>query len=633
MSLIKQLWIAIAAITLISLGGSLVVSALSARHYLEQQLSVKNIDNANSLALSLSQMEKDPVTVELLIAAQFDTGHYRLIRLADPNGKTLIERVYADTEAGTPAWLPRLVPLDARPAIAQVQDGWRQFGTLTVESHGRYAYESLWNTSLQLLLWFIAGGALCGLAGTALLKWITRPLRSMVEQAEAIGGGRFVTTPEPRTMEFRAVVRSMNTLSERVRGMLEDESRRLEELRRQTQYDEPTGLFNRSQFLNQLDAALAREDAQAGGAFVMVRLHGLAELNQRLGRARADALLHALADRLRHVAAQHAEADCGRLNASDFAILTTGGKDAAIVAAAVDKALGDLLAEPALNSRLLIAAADYAPGENRSHLLARVDGALAAAAESGEERIQCAQAVTALGAGLTLDAWRRELDTALDENRLRLERFAVIGRDGQLLHHEVPVRLMLHGSWQNAGRVLPCAARLGMVTAIDARVVRAAVNCLESEPDSRLAINLSAEALCDKGFRDALHDILRARPLLASRLWIEVQELSALRHQVEFRALCLALRPLGSKIGLEHAGRHFSRFAELHDLGVDYLKISAAFVRGIDASSGNQAFVRGLCTIAHSIGMIAIAEGVGSEAERNCLMALGVDGVTGPGVR
>ena len=46
MSLVKQLWIAIALVMTMAFGGSLVVSVLSARHYLEQQLQVKNIDNA-----------------------------------------------------------------------------------------------------------------------------------------------------------------------------------------------------------------------------------------------------------------------------------------------------------------------------------------------------------------------------------------------------------------------------------------------------------------------------------------------------------------------------------------------------------------------------------------------------------
>src|SRR5690606_39970679 len=50
-----------------------------------------------SLALSLTQLEKDPVTLELLISAQFDTGHYQRITLTDPNNQAVINRVFNQT--------------------------------------------------------------------------------------------------------------------------------------------------------------------------------------------------------------------------------------------------------------------------------------------------------------------------------------------------------------------------------------------------------------------------------------------------------------------------------------------------------------------------------------------------------
>ena len=122
MSLIKQLWIAIALVMSIAFGGSMVVSVLSARHYLEQQLQVKNIDNATALALSLTQLPKDEVTVELQVAAQFDAGHYRFIRIVSPKGKTLVERVATSTQQGAPDWFVNLIPIRTTPGQALVQD-------------------------------------------------------------------------------------------------------------------------------------------------------------------------------------------------------------------------------------------------------------------------------------------------------------------------------------------------------------------------------------------------------------------------------------------------------------------------------------------------------------------------------
>ena len=56
MSLIKQLWIATLCLTLLALGGSLVVGTLSARDYLVQALTVKNIDNAGGALLLFGQL-------------------------------------------------------------------------------------------------------------------------------------------------------------------------------------------------------------------------------------------------------------------------------------------------------------------------------------------------------------------------------------------------------------------------------------------------------------------------------------------------------------------------------------------------------------------------------------------------
>ena len=90
MSLFRQLWLAVIVSTLIAFVGSFAVSMMTARQYLEEQLAIKNNDNAASLALSMSQMEKDPVTLELQVAALFDSGQYARIQVRDPEGLTLI---------------------------------------------------------------------------------------------------------------------------------------------------------------------------------------------------------------------------------------------------------------------------------------------------------------------------------------------------------------------------------------------------------------------------------------------------------------------------------------------------------------------------------------------------------------
>jgi hypothetical protein len=83
---------------------------LSARTYLESQLSIKNTDNATALALSLSQSNPDEVTVDLVVSSLFDGGHYEVVRVVNPQGKTMSERVSTDTDLGAPAWFANLLP-------------------------------------------------------------------------------------------------------------------------------------------------------------------------------------------------------------------------------------------------------------------------------------------------------------------------------------------------------------------------------------------------------------------------------------------------------------------------------------------------------------------------------------------
>ncbi len=631
MSLIKQLWIAVAVVTALAFGGNLIIGTLSARHYLEQQLYLKNLDNATSLALSMSQLPKDPVTVELQVAAQFDSGHYRLIRLIDPAGALLVEREFAGVRGRAPDWFVSLIPIVAPAATAQVQDGWRQFGTLTLESHSHFAHEALWAASVRLFAWFLVGALLAGGVGTLVIRHVTRPLARVVEQAQAIGERRFLTMPEPGTTEFSRVVRAMNTLSERVRNLLADESLRLEHLRRATQHDELTGLFNRGQWLNQLDAALGRDDAHAGGAVALVRVANLATLNQQLGRADADGMLLELARCLEGLAAAQPERCAGRMNGSDFALLAPGGGDPGALAAELAAALETALEKWGERARLQVPVGigAYHPAEPRAHVLARADGALAAAEQVGGNATRVAQPTDAVPAHADLAEWRRSIEHALDAEGVQLECYPVVSTDGGVLHQEAPMRLHLSGAWRRAGYFMPWATRLGLMARLDTAVAREALARIGRDGVD-IGINLSPESLREVGFQSDLLALLRTHPDERRRLWIEVPEYGVVRHPAEFRALYAALKPLGCRLGIEHVGLQFSHIGELHTLGLDYLKVDAAMIRGIDVDTGNQSFVRGLCVIAHAIGLTVIAEGVASEAELGMLAQLGVDGLTGP---
>ncbi len=129
---------------------------MSSKYYLEEQLQTKNIDNVSSLALSMSHTDKDLVTLDLLLSAQFDSGHYRYIGLFDPNGKLISERVAVNSQTKAPKWFIKLIPIKVQPGVADIQDDWSQYGSLTLESDINFAYDKLWNATLSIAVWTIS---------------------------------------------------------------------------------------------------------------------------------------------------------------------------------------------------------------------------------------------------------------------------------------------------------------------------------------------------------------------------------------------------------------------------------------------------------------------------------------------
>lgn len=635
MSLNRQLWLAVVVVMVLAFGGTFMVSTAAARHYLAQQLFVKNVDNATVLALSMSQIQKDPVTLELLLSAQFDAGHYRLIRLTDPSGKLIVERRNDSPVEGVPPAFVAAVPLDIAPGVAQVQDGWKQFGTLTLESHDQYVYAELWSGTLRLLAWFTVTALVTGVIGSILLRLILRPLKAVVEQAEAIGGRQFVSQAEPATLEFRRLVRSMNALSGRVQQMLQAESQRVEQLRRQVQIDPLTGLRNRETFIAALEDALTREDLGASGTLVILRLAGLAELNRTIGREAADQLLCRVSERLSHAASERASLWLvARLSSSDFAVMAPGETDALAVATLLWSQAQLALDRPDTEKETAIWAAccPYQCGESRSTVLARADGALAQAEQSGTAVVRAVELPARSLLPTDLASWRTTLEDAMRTHGVQLGQYPVNAVGGPVLHYESPVRLKIGKEWLPAARFIAWAARLGLMTRLDTLVIEAALRRI-SENRTGLSVNISPEALCDPGFVEFMGRELQRAPDLADLLWLEVPEYGALRHLPEFRGFCRSLKPLGCKFGLKHAGLHFSRIWELHDLGLDYLKIDGSIVQGVREGASHQVFLRSLCTVAHTIGLRTIAAGIDDERDIAVLIDLGIDGFTGPAVR
>ncbi|HEX5538198.1 MAG TPA: LapD/MoxY N-terminal periplasmic domain-containing protein, partial [Methylophilaceae bacterium] len=595
MSIIKQLWLAIVIMMILAFGGSFVVSTLSSKHYLEQQLQMKNIDNAASLALSLSRMQKEPVDIDLMLAAQFDTGHYQYIGLTSPAGEVMSEHKTQPLQGQAPAWFTRTFPMQVQPGIAQVQDGWAQYGTLKLESQSRFAYSQLWNGAKLALLWSLAVGLMTGYLGSLALRSILRPLKDVVQQAEAIGERRFIRIAEPKTMEFKQLVVAMNSLSDRIKNMLQEESARLERLRQQANYDAVSGLMNRSYFFSRVNTLIANEDSFSKGALVVTNLSNLALIDQKLGHHETNALIKTMGDALTELCKQEPSLMAGRLAGTDFAVFSALPVDGYALANNIKGLLTRAAELPDGLPSLCLPTVSCPVTKDIEHIqdiVKLISVVMVGISPDKADMLHVMQQenVAELQNQDELE-WRVLLTSALADNRLKLALFPVVDQKNQLIHHEGPVRLQLKADagWLSAGEFISWAIRLDLMTRIDYAVAEFAINALLSDSRATIGLNISTRAICNPEFVSKIAELIQHNITVADRLWLEIPEQGAFEHLTEFRAFCSTLKTLGCKIGIEHVGAQVSRLGELHDIGIDYIKIDASIIHGIDSNIGNKA--------------------------------------------
>jgi EAL domain-containing protein (putative c-di-GMP-specific phosphodiesterase class I)/GGDEF domain-containing protein len=636
MSLTRQLTAWLIGLLLLAVAVAVTVHLASTHRLVQQQLHLKNQDAAQVLALAASQQQGDGSRIGLLMRAQADTGHYRRIVWQQADGRLALDlQGPAPSASGTPDWFERLLPLRAEPGVAQISDGWRALGQVTVDSHAGGAHRQLWRAAWQVLAWMTA----LGLAAGALAAWwlgrLHRALGAAVTQSEALAEGRYLQVDEPRTTELRRLASAGNRMVGRVRDLFETQQVQNEALRRAAFCDGLTGLPHRAHFLERLGAAMEREDGLTAGGFVLLRLADMATLNLQMGRERCDQALLLISQALHTYPDRVHDCFGGRLNGADFALWLPAPALAVETAQSLGTALQATLAPLGHNVRVHLGAVEWQRGMALSQLLAQADRALAAAEACGPFAV----ATDEQDSDGLLDPrggeshWRRQVTDALDHGRARLATFPVLDDRGRLLHLECPLRLQLveGGDWEPAARWLPLAVRSRLVPEVDGRALELALQAIEADGQPR-GLNVALASLADGRFAARVRHRLQETPHLAGRLWLEVDERLAVEHFERVQAFGQLVRPLGVRFGLEHAGQRLHRIDRLFELGLDYVKLDAAVCGGIASHEPARDFLRGTVTLLHTLSLKVIAEGVSQAADAQALRQCGVDAMTGPWV-
>ncbi len=635
MSLMRQVGWLLVAVLLLALAGAVGINLASTRDALQTQLRVKNSDNAQNIALALSQQRGDEQIMNLLLSTQADTGFYSRMRLVKTDGATAFEREASARPQVAPDWFAQLLPIESAPGVAQVSDGWRALGRVEVVSHVAYAHDELWRGGSRAVLLLAVLGVVAMALAAAGVRRIRRPLDDTVAQANALVEGRYLLVDEPSMPELKRVAQAMNGMVERVRRLFESQAAQVEQLRREAHEDRLTGLPHRAHFMQRFAAMLGDDTHAEAGCLLLLRVADLAAVNRELGRDDTDRALRTLAGALQSW--PHDAALAGRLNGADFALVLPG-KATAVRDAALELAAAARLALTGFSERLVVHVGatpwQHSVATGAGPLLARADLALARAEGHGpfsaEYDAQCDAGDDAtLAAGE--QGWHRHLQDALSLGRARLAEYVVIDRGGALSHLECPLRLQLgkDGAYESAARWLPLASRSRLLPSIDLLAVRLALAAIAADGQPR-AVNLALAALSDGSFAAQLRQLLVDSPRGARGLWLEIGEGAALGHFDLVRAFAALVRPLGVRFGLEHAGHQLYRAPRLYELGLDYVKLDVALVRGAAHNEAVRRFVAGSVALLRALPVQVCAEGVDDADDAAALWECGIEAITGP---
>ncbi|EAQ98958.1 bifunctional diguanylate cyclase/phosphodiesterase [Congregibacter litoralis] len=633
MSLYRQLWIAIIVLMLVVFGTTFVINGISSSRYLEEQLSIKNSDDANALALSLSQQTLDTVALEIQLASQLDQGSYEWVRFRDANDELIFDRAKAIEPGSYPGWLAALFDIDAAPGVAAVSSGWNQLGTLSLKTNNDFAYAELWTSAKRTLAALISAIVIAGGLGSLLLRTILQPLHQVVQQADALGDRRFVELPEPHTLEFARVTRAMNSLATRMQDMLTKDAEQLTAGQSVEKKDPLTGLEQRTSFMNRIAAKVTAQDPDAEGAIALARIHRLTELNQLHGRRTMDALIADIGTSLQGLLEQFPELAIAHLNVADFCVLSPRENDPKRLGRQLQRTVVDVLVrhDMAGDVKIPTACASYEPEVTASELMSDLDEALMLSAhtETGELTLASRSGERLSNLRERGRNWERAIRQALINSELQFESCPVVDQQSQLLHKKLTLQLHIDDSWCRAGVFMPWVHRLGLNAEIDRAIITAGLAHI-AKTGENACVELSMRAITEDDFVDWLNYHLNQYPDDAARLRVDISESAAFGDPEGFAALQRCLHKHQAQLGIQHMGHRVGEIGKLGTLGADYLKIDSLFTHDIAGIPGHQALMRTYANIAHTLGVICIAEGVANEAERSSAFDCGVSAVTGP---
>ena len=405
-------------------------------------------------------------------------------------------------------------------------------------------------------------------------------------------------------------------------------------LRRAAAEDPLTGLPNRAVFLERLHGLFDRRGGCA--AVLYVDLDHFKAINDRFGHASGDAVLVAIAQRLR--SAVRPSDLVSRLSGDEFAVICDELHDEA-EASHIASRITAAISEPVDFERRVTPSASIGIAHVRARGQQSPESVLHAAdAAMYHAKARGGGSVEVFDAELRERLRRRreiesELRSGLQDGGPNLHFQPIISLDRQRSCVETLLR------WQRPGRspisasdAISVAEETGLIAPLGRAVLTTACAQFTSwgQPDINLAVNVSPRQLArpDELIADVRH-ALTTSGVDPSRLTLEITETVLMEDMDQGETIVKRLRELGVHLEIDDFGVGYSSLSYLHRLPVQALKLDRSFVAGLPHDTASVRILEAVVGLAPAFGVRVIAEGVETIEQLEAVRAAGCHAVQG----
>ncbi|MES2366560.1 MAG: EAL domain-containing protein [Pseudomonadota bacterium] len=399
-----------------------------------------------------------------------------------------------------------------------------------------------------------------------------------------------------------------------------------ERLAYQSTHDALTGLPNRNLLKDRLQQAIAQTDrSEDSVALLFLDLDHFKLINDSLGHAEGDRMLLDVAERLRSCVR---EGDTVSRHGGDEFVLVLQKIDQMHHVASICEKILQTIANPfsiqghSFHVTCSIGIALYPQdGRDAETLFKYADMALYQAKDRGRNHFQF----------FSREMNERMLERITLDEALR----SAISNDELLLHYQPLVNLstgQITGletlvRWQHPQfgmvspvRFIPIAEESTLIASISEWVLRKACEDMRSWTDNGLtgfqvAVNVSPRQFRDPKLADRIEKVLTEYHIDPGMLSLEITETVLMQDTVSSEATLRQLKALGVDLALDDFGTGYSSLSYLKRFPFDRVKIDRSFVRDIITDSDDAAISKAIISMAHSLGIRVVAEGVETEAQ------------------